>query len=62
MLANVHRLLSPHFHIVTSSSVQGKVTVRIIAVPLEEGLRIILATNGFTCEKFGDILSVAFIP
>lgn len=45
-------------NIVTSSSVQGKVTVRIIEVPLEEGLKIILATNGFTCEKFGNILSV----
>lgn len=45
-------------NIVTSSNVQGKVTVRIVKVDFDEGLRTMLATNGFTCEKFGDILSV----
>jgi type II secretory pathway component GspD/PulD (secretin) len=45
-------------NIVASSNVQGKITVRVADVAIEEGLKTILASNGFSFEKIGNIISV----
>jgi type IV pilus assembly protein PilQ len=45
-------------NIVADKSVTGKVTSRIDDVDVEKGLRSLLETNGFSCEKVNDIYQV----
>ncbi len=59
-ITNVLRMLSykRNLNIIAGNDVQGKVTVRLLRVPWEQALRMILQINGFDYEKRDDIIWV----
>ncbi|NOZ84705.1 MAG: type IV pilus secretin PilQ [Deltaproteobacteria bacterium] len=62
--ADVHNILRliaevSHLNIVTSDDVSGKVTVRLVNVPWDQALDIILKTKGLGQEREGNIIRVA---
>lgn len=60
-IRNVLKIISykAGVNIVTSPEVMGNVTIRLVDVPWEKALDVILKTYGFGYEKQGNIISVA---
>ncbi len=60
-IQNVLRIISykAGVNIVTTPEVMGNVTIRLVDVPWEEALDIILKTYGFSYQKQGNVLLVA---
>ncbi|MCX5703295.1 MAG: type IV pilus secretin PilQ [Candidatus Omnitrophica bacterium] len=60
-IRNVLKIISfkSGINIVTTSEVMGNVTIRLVDVPWEKALDVILRTYGFGYEKQGNIITVA---
>jgi len=60
-IRNVLKIISykSGINIVTTPEVMGNVTIRLIDVPWENALEVILKTYGFAYEKKGNIITVA---
>lgn len=62
-IQNVLRVLSykSGVNIIASKEVQGSVTMRLVDVPWEQALAVILRTYGFAYEREGNIITVSTI-
>lgn len=50
-----------HFNLVIDPEVKGSVTVRLVDVRWEQGLDVILRSNGLSCEVEGTIVRIGTI-
>ena len=60
-IRNVLRLIGEvaNLNIVTGSEVTGKVTVRLVDVPWDQALELVLKTKGLDKRQIGNVLMVA---